>query len=94
MVFYAIAEYYSKVYANTSGLVAYWLAIGGYIVTSATWLFALMQKNMLAVMSTTWSVAYVIVSVALALLVFGEHLTMLQGAGIVLGVISITMLCI
>lgn len=94
MVFYAIGEYSSKEYANTSHWRYGAVAMFGYIVNALCFLPALSKMNSLTVLGTIWNLGYVFVTLFLGLVIFKEPLTALQVVGLSLGVISIILLTI
>jgi multidrug transporter EmrE-like cation transporter len=93
-VFYGFGEYYSKIYANTASIKALLTSLGFYNLTSLCFFPAIKRMNSLSVLGTIWNVAYMIVTIFLGVVVFGEVLTTLQIIGIILGIAAIICLSI
>lgn len=94
MVFYAIGEYSSKQYANTTLVKFGVYAMIGYTINALCFLPALSKMNSLTVLGTIWNLGYVFVTLFLGLIIFKEPITTTQIIGLVLGVISIILLTI
>jgi drug/metabolite transporter (DMT)-like permease len=85
---YGIAEYLSKMYANTGGSLSLCSAFILYCIISALWFPALRQHNQLAVMTVIWTMMYIIVGSFVGVAFCHEKLTVMQWIGIVFAVIS------
>jgi multidrug transporter EmrE-like cation transporter len=94
MVFYAIGEYSSKEYANTSSVKFGVYAMIGYMINALCFLPAISKMNSLVVLGTIWNLGYVFITLFLGLVIFKETLTMIHAVGLVLGVISIILLTV
>ena len=94
MVFYAIGEYSSKEYANTSLYRYGVVAMSGYMLNALCFLPALSKMNSLTILGTLWNLGYVIVTLFIGLVLFREAITTTQMVGLVMGVISIVLLSI
>jgi len=92
LLFYTFAEYSSKLFSNTTALKWAFLAWVGYSINVFFWLGALKSKNELAIISTFLSIAYVISSVILGYVIFGETITIKQWIGIILAICAIALL--
>lgn len=94
MIFYGLGEYFSKGFANTGSSKSVVFALLSYLAGAATWLPALKRFNSLSVLGTIWNVGYIIISIVLGVVVFGEVLTTLQIIGLILGIAAIICLSI
>jgi len=92
MVFYAIGEYSSKEYANTSVLRYGVIAIIGYTINAICFLPALTKMNSLTVLGTIWNLGYVFTTLFIGLIIFREPITTMQMMGLFTGIISIILL--
>ena len=81
LMFYGVAEYYSKIYADTYSKPKLFLAMILYIITTVLWFPSLKNNNHLIVMTTIWTLGYVIVGCAVGILAFQEHLSLPQWIG-------------
>ena len=94
MVFYAVGEILSKMFANTPLPKTGILAVLCYTLNAACFLPALQKLNSLTILGTIWNICYVIVTLVIGLFVFGEPITTLQIVGLVFGLVSIVLLSI
>ena len=92
LVGYALAEYWSKLWALDSTLLLASGALLGYLINIVFWLPALKQHQGLAVLSMIYSLAYCLVSVAIGVVMFHEALTPRQEIGIVTALIAIALM--
>lgn len=92
MIFYGIGEYYSKKYANNPTLIFAVLSVLFFALNAIGYLPALARWNSLSVLGTIWNVGYFLVTIAMGVFVFQEHLTTQQIVGIVFGLISVILL--
>jgi len=92
MVFYAIGEYSSKVYANTSLYRYGVIAMIGYMINALCFLPALSRMNSLTILGAIWNLGYVFITLFLGLVLFREPVTTTQMIGLVFGIISIVLL--
>lgn len=93
LLFYAIGEMLSKLYAN-HGITHYAVvAFICYAITTGLWFPALRLNKQLAVTTTLWTVGYIVIGVLVGVGVFGERLTALHALGVLFGAISMVMLC-
>lgn len=94
MVFYAIGEYNSKQYANTSFIWYGVIAMGGYMLNALCFLPAISKMNSLSILGTIWNLGYIFVTLFIGLILFHEPITTTQTVGMVLGIIAIILLSI
>ena len=94
MVVYAVGDVFSKKFATDPTLALGCFAVLAYSGASALWLSALLEKNQLAIVGPIWSVSSMIVTVLIGVLLFGENLSLVTIAGIILGAISIGLLAL
>jgi drug/metabolite transporter (DMT)-like permease len=94
LAFYTVAEYVSKLFSNAPGICWKWIwwAWGAYSINVFFWLASLKSKNELAILSTIYSLAYIISSVFLGYVMFGELITTRQWIGIVLSIIAVSIM--
>jgi multidrug transporter EmrE-like cation transporter len=92
MIFYTVAEYYSKRYATDGTSWFMFLSIIFYMITVFLWFPTLSNKNELCVVSLIWTMLYAIIGSFLGLIVFKEVLTPIQMLGVGLAFVSIFLL--
>lgn len=92
MLFYAGGEYMSKCYANAPAPGKFALAILLYMLNAMLFLPALNRFNSLSRLGTVWNLAYIMVTLVLAVAVFHEALTVRHWVGIVLALVSVWLL--
>ena len=93
LVFYAVGEYYAKIYANTGKINVVILAMIAYMACVALWFPALKGNNKLVLMGTIWTVGYALIGLVIGTFLFQEHCTIKQYVGIGLGILSILLIC-
>lgn len=93
MVFYTIAEYYSKKYATFGNNKYLLISIMTYIMVMLLWFPALSNKNELCVLNLMWTMMYALIGSFLGLIIFKEVLTPIQMLGVGLAFISIFLMC-
>ena len=94
MVFYAVGEYYSKKYANTSMAQFGAIAWAGYAINAFCFLPALSKYNSLSILGTIWNLLYVIITLLIGLAIFKEPITTTQMIGLGVAFIAIVLLSI
>ena len=92
LMFYAVGEYYSKMYANTSKGIMLGVAMLAYTITTLLWFPSIKNNNHLIVMTFIWDICYVIIGFILGYFVFHETLSSKQWIGIMMGIASIALL--
>ena len=92
MMFYAIAEYCSKLYANTVNLRYAAYALVAYNILSIAWFISLRMKNNLTILATMWNMLYLIISIFIGLVLFKEQITTTNWIGIGLALLAIVFL--
>ncbi len=90
--FEAIADIVSKEWALHGNWLRWTLAIVGYVVANAFWLFALRSGSGLAKGAAIFSVASAIIALILGVILYKENLTTVQLIGVGLGVISLALI--
>lgn len=93
MIFYGLAEFLSKKYANTCNYKFALASILAYVVVSVLWLPSLQAKNSLAILSTVWTILYTIIGVFIGIFIFKEQLNAYNYVGIILALIALYFLC-
>lgn len=83
-LFNAAGDYFSKFWAEKPSIILVAAVILSYVLSSLTWLPALLHKNHIATMGTLWFLLGTAAVVIVGVLVFGETLTMNHWIGIML----------
>ncbi len=91
-LFFAIGEFLSKKFALAPGWTIFALIVVVDVLSVTAWLPAIVEKNHLSTTGVVWSIASLVMTALIGILVFGERLTTLQGIGIVLGVAAVALL--
>jgi uncharacterized membrane protein len=94
MIFYSIAEIYSKKYANTGSFSFMLLSCIGYMVVVLLWFPSLQQKNTLSLLNTIWTLSYAIIGIGLGVFLFKEHLNIYNYVGLFLASVALIFLCL
>lgn len=92
LVSYGVGEYYSKIYADTWSKQKFILAMIFYMITTALWFPSLKDNNHLILMTTIWTLGYVVVGCAVGLIAFQESLSAAQWTGLAMAVLSIILM--
>jgi multidrug transporter EmrE-like cation transporter len=91
-IFNAFGEYLSKEWGYThTWELALFVAVA-YVCSSLLWLPALLKQNQLSTMGVAWILIALVFTLILGLVVFKEHLSLIQWVGIVLGSIAVVLL--
>lgn len=94
LIFYALGEYYSKVWSlrpiwNSS---AAWcmavIVVFCYALSGVAWLPALREHGQLSALSAVWSCLSIMVCVAIGTIIFKEELTARQIIGLILALLA------
>jgi multidrug transporter EmrE-like cation transporter len=91
-MFFAFGEFLSKKFALAPSGFYVISIIFVYSLGTLAWLPAILQKNQLSIVGAIWSVLSLAATVLIGVLVFGEKLSFVGIAGIVLGAIAIALL--
>jgi multidrug transporter EmrE-like cation transporter len=91
---FAFGEYFSKKFGLTPNWYYVTLVFGSYMLGTAVWLPAIVQKNQLSIVGAIWSVLSLIATVLIGVLFFSEKLNTLSVLGLLLGLISVFLLSI
>lgn len=89
MVFYALGEYFSKLYADNPRTWCAVLSVLSYTATAVLWLPALSRHNHLAVLGTVWTMTATVVTLLVAFLLFHERVNSYQAIGVAVGLVAI-----
>lgn len=90
--FEALADIFSKEY-SLRGSWQYWcLAIGGYIIANAFWLFSIRKGSGLARGAVLFSVASAILAVLIGSIKYHEEIGGVESIGILVGVVAIVLI--
>ncbi len=92
VLFFAIGEFLSKKFALHPHApdIIYILIV--YTLGALAWLPALMQRNQLSIIGTMWSVSSLVTTVLIGIVLFGEKISTMSIAGIVVAFIAIILL--
>ncbi len=94
VIFEACADIIAKYFAITNKL---WIGVGAlavYIIANIFWLVSLKNGAELATGAVIFSVISQILAILIGVLIYHEHLSIIQGIGIILGLISLVLLVI
>lgn len=91
---YTCGEYFSKLWGNHPAFSYGLCALFGYTVGSVLWLFVMLQRNQLALMTFAWLALSIISSLIVALFVFHEKLNAYQWTGAGLAMVALGFLLI
>ena len=91
-VFFAFGEFLSKKFALNPGWVLFIMFLVVDIISAAAWIPAIFEKSQLSTTGVIWSIVSLLATVTIGVLAFNEKLTLIQSAGIVMGLISVTLL--
>ncbi len=89
VVFFAIGEYYSKVWALKPHAGSAFLAVLMYSIGSLLWLPALLAHNQLVVMGRIWLLLATVGSMGVGLFIFHEHMTVMHWIGVAMATAAI-----
>jgi multidrug transporter EmrE-like cation transporter len=92
MVFYGYGEYLSKKFALKPGWGIVGILLIFYSLGIVAWLFALLERNQLAIVGTLWAMLSILSTVCIGLFIFHEQLNLIAIAGIFTAGISIVLL--
>lgn len=93
MVFYAMGDYLSVLYANPEGRPWHmWAGVAAYTCTVVLWFPALSDKNNICVLGMLWTAFYTIIGLVIGLWCFKQPLTGLQMAGVAVTAVGVFML--
>lgn len=92
VVFESLADYISKTWSLKGGVALAVLALVGYVVANAFWLWALKSGAGLARGAVLFSVLSAVLAVALGFIVFKEDVGVRGYVGIAMGVVAIGLL--
>jgi multidrug transporter EmrE-like cation transporter len=93
-IFFAFGEFISKKFALNPGWTLFIVFLIVDILSAASWLPALFEKNQLSVTGVAWSVLSLMATVIIGIFVFNERLTLLQTLGLAAGLLSVVLLSI
>ncbi|MDB5188080.1 MAG: hypothetical protein JWO50_600 [Candidatus Kaiserbacteria bacterium] len=91
-LFFAAGEFLSKKFALNPGWVLFTLFILVDIVSAASWLPAIYEKNQLSTTGVIWSIVSLVATIGIGVFAFNERLTLVQSIGVALGGVSIILL--
>ena len=94
VVFEGLADIVAKYFAITNKT---YVAVGAlllYVVANIFWLFALKNGAELATGAVIFSISSEVLAIFIGLLIYHEQISLFQGIGLILGVISLVFLVI
>ena len=92
ITFELIADIFAKQWSLDRKVTLAFGALGSYLIANTFWLFALKNGSGLAPGAVIFSVASAVIALFLGLFLYKENLTKIQIFGLILGLISITLL--
>ncbi len=92
ITFEFIADIFAKEWSLNRTVTLAAGALGSYLIANTFWLFALKNGSGLARGAVIFSVASALIAMGLGIFLYKEHITRTQMVGIVLGLISITLI--
>jgi len=93
-IFFAVGEFLSKKFALNPKFLYIILILIIYSFGVLAWLPAILQRNSLSIVGTMWSVLSLLTTILIGVLIFGEKLSLLGIAGIIMAVLAIVLLSI
>ena len=94
VLFEAGADIVAKYFAITNKMYIAAGALGLYVIANVFWLIALKSGVELATGAIIFSISSEVLAIFIGLLIYHEQISVLQGVGIILGVISLVLLVI
>ncbi len=91
-LFFATGEFLSKEFALRPGWALFGFIILVDVLSVTAWLPAIFQKNQLSITGVIWSLASLMLTVAVGVLLFKEQLTVTKAIGIILGIVAVALL--
>lgn len=91
-IFFAFGEYLSKKWGYSPSIYFTIVVVGTYALATLFWLPALLHKNSLAIMGTTWLLLATTATITIGVVVFHEHISFLNGVGIIFSLIAMILL--
>ena len=91
-IFFAAGEFLSKEFALNPGWGLFGFIILVDVISISAWLPAIYQKNQLSIIGVIWSLASLMLTVAVGILLFNEKLTFIRILGIFFGVVALILL--
>ncbi len=92
VVFEACADIIAKYFAITNKM---WIGVGAlsvYIIANIFWLISLKNGAELATGAVIFSIVSEVLAILIGVLIYHEHLSLTQGIGIILGLVSLVLL--
>jgi multidrug transporter EmrE-like cation transporter len=91
-IFFAAGEFLSKEFALNPGWGIFGFIVLVDVISITTWLPAIFQKNQLSITGVIWSLASLMLTVGVGVLLFNEKLTLIRVLGIFFGIIALILL--
>ena len=91
-IFFAAGEFLSKEFALNPGWGLYGFIILVDVISITAWLPAIFQKSQLSITGVVWSLASLMLTVGVGILMFNEKLTLIRILGIFFGIIALILL--
>ncbi len=91
-LFFAAGEFLSKEFALRPGWSLFCFIIIVDVLSVTMWLPAIFQKNQLSTTGVIWSLASLMLTVGVGILIFREQLTTTKAVGILLGIVAVVLL--
>ena len=94
VIFEACADIIAKYFAITNKIWIGATALGIYVIANLFWLISLKNGAELATGAVIFSIVSEVLAILIGVLIYHEHLTLTQGVGILLGLVSLVLLVI
>ena len=91
-IFFAAGEFLSKEFALNPGWGIYAFIILVDVISITAWLPAIFQRNQLSIIGVIWSLASLMLTVGVGILLFNEKLTNIRVLGIFFGIVALILL--
>ena len=91
-IFFGLGEFLSKKFALNPGWALFLTFLIVDTISASAWIPAIFEKSQLSTTGVIWSIVSLLATVTIGVLAFNEKLTLIQSAGIVMGLISVTLL--
>ena len=93
IIFELIADIFAKSWSLKGGWVLATCALIAYLLGNTFWLFALKNGSGLAKGAVIFSIVSAVIAIGLGVLLYKETITKVQLIGVVLGLLSLILIC-
>ena len=92
VLFESLADVFAKEFSLHNKLWMAVVSIALYVVANSSWLMSLRDQSTLTVSANIFSVSSGILALLIGVFLYGEALSIRQGAGVALGILSLILL--